>query len=247
MAKIINYLDKHGLGTVLKLIKKRTSDVYVIKGSGIYADAGFLAFAADAKEAIATGASSITTAGLWQLQSGTWTQISDVQPGWVYSIINGFTTDTQFVEGANFKVADGTNIVVVNEGTEAAPVLKWDLLARTLDLDDYQTKKLVAPLEVFENETPTTYTDHTLLPASEPVATATITDLMVAIMGVGAEEGDVYRAHVAPNASDPTVNDIVWVKLGNQLTVEGALEFLGSTCPNTPITDAEIEAIFDSI
>lgn len=241
------YLDKHGLGTVLKLLKKRTSDVYIIKGSGIYADTAFLALTPAEKEAIATGASSITTAGLWQLQSGAWTQISDVQPGWVYSIKNNFITDAQFVEGANFKVADGTNIVVVNEGTEAAPVLKWDLLARTLDLDEYQTKELVAPLEVFENETPTTYTDHTLLPASEPVATATITDLMVAIMGAGAEEGDVYRAHVAPNASDPTINDIVWVKLGNQLTVEGALEFLGNTCPNTPITDAEIEAIFDSI
>ena len=243
----IQYLDKHGLGTVLKLLKKRTSDVYVIKGSGIYADAAFLALAADAKEAIAEGASAINAAGLWQRKAGVWTQITDVQPGWVYSIKNSFITDAQFVEGADYKVADGTNIVVVNEGTEDAPVLKWDLLARTLDLDEYQKKLLETPLEVFDNETPTAYADHTLLPTSEPAATATITDLMVAVMGAGAEEGDVYRAHVAPNETDPTVNDIVWVKLGNQLTVEGALEFLGSTCPNTPITDAEIEDIFNSL
>lgn len=247
MSRVINYLDKHGLGTVLKLLKKRTSDVYVIKGSGIYADAGFLALTPAEKEAIATGASAINAAGLWQLQSGTWTQVSAVQPGWVYSIKNNFITDAQFVEGANFKVADGTNIVVVNEGTEAAPVLKWDLLARTLDLDEYQKKLLEVPLDVFDNETPTAYADHTLLPTSEPAATATITDLMVAVMGAGTEEGDVYRALVEPNATDPTINDITWVKLGNQLTVEGALALLGNTCPNTPIADAEIEAIFDSI
>lgn len=243
----IQYLDKHGLGTVLKLIKKRTSDVYVIKGSGIYADTAFLALTPAEKEVIATGASSITTAGLWQLQSGTWTQISDVQPGWVYSIINGFTTDAQFIEGTGFKVADGTNIVVVNEGTETVPDLKWDLLARTLDLDEYQKKLLEQPLDVFDNETPTVYTDHIQLPISETAATATITDLMVAVMGAGAEEGDVYRALVEPNATDPTVNDITWVKLGNQLTVEGALELLSNACPNTPITDDEIEDIWNNI
>lgn len=243
----IQYLDKHGLGTVLKLIKKRTSDVYVIKGSGIYADTAFLALTPAEKEAIATGASSITTAGLWQLQSGTWTQISDVQPGWVYSIINGFTTDAQFIEGTGFKVADGTNIVVVNEGTETVPDLKWDLLARTLDLDEYQKKLLEHPLDVFDNETPTVYTDHIQLPTSETAASATITDLMVAIMGTGTEEGDVYRAHVEPNTTDPTLNDITWVKLGNQLTVEGSLAFLGNTCPNTPITDDEIEDIWNNI
>ena len=69
---------------------------------------------------------------------------------------------------------------------------------------------------------------------------------MVAIMGTGDEEGDVYRAHVAVDETDPTVNNITWVKLGDQLTVEGALAFLGNTCPNTSITDKEIEDLWDN-
>ena len=141
------------------------------------------------------------------------------------------------------------NIVVVNLGTDASPVLKYDLFSGVLELDKYQTKRLVnaAGIEVFVNETPTVYTAHTSLPSTEAAATATIEDQMVAVMGAGSEVGDVYRAHVAPNASDPTQNDITWVKLGNQLTVEGMLEFLGHTCPNTPITDEEIENLWDTI
>lgn len=243
MAKI-NYLDKHGLGTLIKLIKRGQTGVYVVKGRAIYADAAFLALSAAEKEAIATGASSINTAGLWQLTDGAWTALSTFEEGDVYDIINGFTTDATFREGAGHIVDAGTNIVAVNVGTAAAPSLKWDLFSGILDLDKYQTKKLLDPLTVFENETPTVYTTAASLPATEPVATATITDLMVAIMGTGDEEGDVYRAHVAVDPSDDTKNIITWIKLGDQDTVEGSLAFLGSVAANTPITDEEIEDLW---
>lgn len=277
MAKTINYLDKHGLGTVLKLLKKRTSDVYVIKGSGIYADPAFLALAADAKEAIAEGASVINAAGLWQRRGGVWTQVTDVQPGWVYSIKNNFITDAQFVEGANYKVADGTNIVVVNEGTEAAPVLKWDLLARTLDLDEYQKKLLEEPLEVFDNDhfhevfpdyagavgatplpTQEVKSFGATLPAEEVKAAAEARadeiNSTVAVMeadGAGYAEGDVFRAVTSIEKPIPDIEqyfiNISWVKLGDQHTVEGALALLSNVCPNTPISDKEIEDIFNSL
>ena len=244
----IPYLDKHGTHHLVDKIKQLTTALYKVKGQAIYADTAFLALTADEKEAIATGASAITTEGLWKEISGTWTKldtfaVTDV--GNVYDIINAFDTNADFVEGADHHVDEGANIVLVNQGTEDAPVFKWDLLPGLLNLDKYQTKKLVAPLTVFENETPTEYTTAASLPTTEPVATATITDLMVAIMGTGDEEGDVYRAHVEVDATDPTVNNITWVKLGDQLTVEGALAFLGNTCPNTPITDAEIDEMFE--
>lgn len=243
MAKI-NYLDKHGLGTLIKLIKRGQTGVYVVKGRAIYADAAFLALTPAEKEAIATGASSINTAGLWQLTDGAWTALSTFEEGDVYDIINGFTTDATFREGAGHLIDAGTNIVAVNVGTAAAPSLKWDLFSGILDLDKYQTKKLLDPLTVFENETPTVYTTAASLPTTEPVASATITDLMVAIMGTGDEEGDVYRASVAVDPSDDTKNIITWVKLGNQDYVEGSLAFLGSIAANTPITDEEIEDLW---
>lgn len=242
----IQYLDKHGLGTLVSLIKKEQTGVYVVRGSAIYADADFLALIPAEKEAIDTGASAIDAAGLWQKTAGAYAQVTTFEEGDVYDIINAFTTDANFREGAGYPVEAGMNIVSVNTGTASTPVLMWDLFSGLLNLDKYQTKELVnaAGIEVFQNETPTGYTSATSLPTSETAASATITDLMVAVLGTGNEEGDVYRAHVAPNASDPTLNDIVWVKLGNQLTVEGMLEFLGHTCPNTPITDAEIEDLW---
>lgn len=243
MAKI-NYLDKHGLGTLIKLVKRGQTGVYVVKGRAIYADAAFLALSSAEKEAIATGASSISAAGLWQLTDGAWTLLSTFEEGDVYDIINSFTTDATFREGAGHLIDAGTNIVAVNVGTAAAPSLKWDLFSGLLDLDKYQTKKLLEPLTVFENETPTVYTTAASLPATEAVATATITDLMVAIMGDGDEKGDVYRASVAVDETDPTINNITWVKLGNQDYVEGSLAFLGSVAANTPITDAEIEDLW---
>jgi len=244
----VNYLDKHGLGTLISLIKRGQTGVYVVKGTAIYADAAFLALSSAEKEAIDTGASAIDAAGLWQKTSGAYAQVTTFEEGDVYDIINAFTTDANFREGAGYPVEAGMNIVSVNTGTAATPVLMWDLFSGLLNLDKYQTKELVnaAGIEVFQNETPTVYTASTSLPTSETAASATITDLMVAVLGTGNEEGDVYRAHVTPNASDPTLNDIVWVKLGNQLTVEGMLEFLGHTCPNTPITDSEIEYLWNN-
>lgn len=242
----LTYLDKHGLGALIKLIKKGQSSVYVVKGRAIYADAAFVALSADEKEAIATGASTINATGLWQLVDGTWTKLTTFEEGDVYDVINGFTTDADFREGTGHVIDEGTNIVAVNTGTEAAPVLKWDLLGGLLNLDKYQTKKLVAPLTVFTNETSTVYTTAADLPTTEAVASATIEDLMVAIIGDGDEKGDVYRAHVTVNETDDTKNDITWVKLGDQETVEGALAFLGSIAANTPITDAEIQELWDN-
>ena len=229
---LIKYLNERGASKVIGEIKKRTSTVYNIKGSAKYIDTGLVD-------------DTYTSTGVWKDVDGTWTKVESFKVGDVFNIINAFTTDTDFVEGAGNSIIAGTNLVVVNTGTTVAPVLKFDLLAPTVALDIYQTKLLAAPLTVFSNETPTVYTASAGLPASEAVASATITDLMVAVIGgTSAETGDVYRARVTVNETDPTQNDIIWVKLGNQRTVEGSLSLLAATAPNTPISDAEIEAIF---
>lgn len=229
---VINYLNLAGVRKIASEVKKRVSQMYDIKGTARYIN----------DDAVDT---TFTSTGLWKQVSGVWTKVDSFKVGYVYNIENSFTTDADFVEGAGNKVTGGTNIVVVNEGTEAAPVLKFDLLANAMSLEAYQLKALTTPATVFTNETPTVYTASADLPTTEAVASATITDLMVAIIGGStAEAGDVYRASVTVNASDETKNDITWVKLGDQLTVEGLLSLLAEVTPNTPITDAEIEAAF---
>lgn len=232
------YLDEHGLATLVEQIKKNTAKVYKVKGSAIYADTAYLANPDKHSE--------IDSEGLWQLVDGTWTKITMFEVGWVYNVENEFTTDADFIEGAGSIVEAGSNIVVAE--AEGDPIVyKWDQLGNVLDLTDYQTKKLVAPLTVFNTTdgSASAGTTFAALPTTEPKASATIETYDVYIMSDEAELGDVYRAYVSENASDATQNDIAWVKLGNQLTVEGALEFLGNVAPNTPIKDAEIIALFN--
>lgn len=49
--------------------------------------------------------------------------------GFVYNIIDAFTTDTRFIEGAGTECAAGTNVAVVNIGTSQNPVYKFDIFA----------------------------------------------------------------------------------------------------------------------
>lgn len=229
---IISYLNIDGVRKIASEVKKRVSQMYNIKGSVRYIN----------EDAVDT---TFTSTGVWKNLAGTWTKIDSFKVGDVFNVENSFVTDSDFIEGAGNKVTGGTNIVVVNDGTDVAPVLKFDLLANAMSLDAYQLKVLQNPVTVFTNQTPTVYTASADLPSTEPVASATITDLMVAVIGgTSAEAGDVYRASVTVNASDETQNDITWVKLGDQLTVEGMLSLLAEVTPNTPITDAEIEAAF---
>jgi hypothetical protein len=244
---IIKYLDKHGVGKIASLIKNATTGIYTVKGRAIFADSAFLALSNVDKEAVSEGASAIVDVGLYQNINDVWTLIDSFEEGYVYDIINDFTSTSDFVEGAGHTVESGTNIVVVNTGTKATPVLKYDLFSGILNLTSFQTKSLTEPLTVFENTTPTVYTSSASLPTEELIESATIESYMVAIIGGSSTEaGDVYRAYVETDSEDSTKNSITWVKLGDQQTVEGAIAFLGNTCPNTPISDDEIDEIWDN-
>ena len=236
MAKV-KFLDQHGLQTVVAKIKRLTTGVYTVKGRAIYADDAYLANPDKEQD--------IDSNGVWQYINGAWTKITQFSEGEVYDIINAFTTDSDFAEGAGKTVPAETNIVVINVGTAQLPVIKFDVFSGILNLEQYQTKALVDALTVFTNETPAVYVSSITLPTSEAKASATITNGMIAVIGgTSSETGDVYKATVTTNLSDVTMNDIAWTKLGNQLTVEGSLALLGAVSPNTPITDAEIEAMF---
>lgn len=266
----IQYLDKHGLGTLISLVKRGQTGVYTVKGTAIYADAAFLALTPAEKEAIDVGASAINAAGLWQKSSGAYAQVTTFEEGWVYDIINAFSTDANFREGAGYPVEAGMNIVAVNTGTAASPVLMWDLFSGLLNLDKYQTKKLVdaSGIEVFDNtEFQTVFPAITTVTEANLPAPATFTGATAEADAKAAADAAMYvpavmesdGANLPENTCIrfvPTVTDdgagtytvtYNYVVLGDQTTVEGMLKFLGHTCPNTPITDAEIEDIWDNI
>lgn len=65
--------------------------------------------------------------------------------GYVYDISNSFTTTADFVEGAGHTYPGGTNVVIINNGTEQNPSYKYDVLAGFIDLSGYvQESDLVA-------------------------------------------------------------------------------------------------------
>lgn len=58
--------------------------------------------------------------------------------GNVYNMSAAFTTTSDFVEGASKDYPAGTNVVIVNTGTDADPVYKYDVLAGMVDLSGYE-------------------------------------------------------------------------------------------------------------
>ncbi len=228
----ISYLDKHGLGTLVKSIKKSIAGMYRIRGSAVYADHDFVNLQWKEKEQIAgSGAAEIIAAGLWHKVSGNWVKVDKFEEGDVYSIINRFTTTDTFQEGEGHVVEAGTNIIViVNEQNEK----KWDIFSGLLDLDKYQMKKLSVAIEFLQNELGQSYSDVSELP-TDAADNPDIKDGTVAVVG---EAKEVYEASVHEGT-------ISWLPLlGNETTVEGMLSLLSNVCPNRPITDDEIDEIW---
>ena len=58
----------------------------------------------------------------------------------MYNITDDFTTTADFVEGAGKDYTAGTNVAIINTGTDAAPVYKYDAMPGVIDMSDYPTK-----------------------------------------------------------------------------------------------------------
>ena len=56
--------------------------------------------------------------------------------GNMYTVTEGGTTTADFVEGAGKTLQDGENVVAVNTGTDADPIMKWDILGGVFDFTD---------------------------------------------------------------------------------------------------------------
>lgn len=223
-------------------LNSKLSNIYTPKGSAIYADTAYLASADKASP-------SIDSVGLWQQINGNWTKLTEVMPGWVYNITNKFTTDANFIDGANIEPLEGINIVVINVGTTQNPSLKFDLLAvstetdlsgydtsaevdaklQNLDIPTKQDKVMSAEPDVVIPDL--TYADST---ARTTDTTLNVSDGMIAFQE---DTEEYYYAEVSGTT-------IVWHDIGNTKTVEGAIKLIGSIIPIKPISTAEIQAMF---
>ena len=213
-AKLIN---TEALSAYTEALSKKLSRVYDAKGSAIYADSAYLA-----SDSIVSP--SIDSVGLWQQIDGNWTKITEVNPGWVYNITNKFTTDSNFIDGGGNKIAAGTNIAIVNTGTDQNPVLKFDLLAMGVDISS------------ITNALNFIVSDHTVANETARLAltTSTVSNKDIVLQE---DTQEYYYADV----EDST---IVWYDIGNTRTVEGTLKLITSLLPIKPISATEIQAMF---
>ena len=79
--------------------------------------------------------------------------VASVDPGSVYNVTTGGTTTADFVEGAGQVLQDGENVVAVNTGTEADPVMKWDILGGVFDITDRLQFGLTMPASPEDGQT----------------------------------------------------------------------------------------------
>lgn len=63
----------------------------------------------------------------------------------VYNVSDAFTTTIDFIEGVGVSYPAGTNVAIINTGTEQNPVYKYDAMTGMIDLSGYWSKtELVA-------------------------------------------------------------------------------------------------------
>lgn len=102
-----------------------TKDYVDNKVSGLQTAAQVKAAINSALTGVYTPRGSISFANLPQPQEG--------NKGYVYNVLDDFTTTSAFLEGAGHSYGAGTNVVCVDAGSGS---YKWDVLAGTIDLTE---------------------------------------------------------------------------------------------------------------
>ena len=267
----VKFVSQEALGAYTQALSQKLnsklSNIYTPKGSAIYADIAYLASANKASP-------SINSVGLWQQVNGNWTKLTEVMPGWVYNITNKFTTDANFIDGANIEPLEGINIVVVNVGTTQNPSLKFDLLAVSTetDLSDYDTSaevtqkiedaiNAIPPTDLSDYDT-STEIDAKLqnldIPTKQNKVMSAEPEVVLADLTYA--DATAREADTTTNVSDGDVafqedteeyyyaevesSSIIWHDIGNTKTIEGAIKLIGSLMPIKPISTSEIQAMF---
>lgn len=58
----------------------------------------------------------------------------------IYNVSDAFITNADFIEGAGVSYPAGTNVAIINNGTDESPVYKYDTYTGTFDFSGFATK-----------------------------------------------------------------------------------------------------------
>jgi len=81
------------------------------------------------------------------------TDLAAANLGFMWNISDGFTTTSDFAEGAGHVIPAGANVYVANVGTAAEPSYKYDIFAGMYDLSGYALKSEMAITDVSGDST----------------------------------------------------------------------------------------------
>ena len=105
----IQYIDKQGVETILKLLKNKISSIV---------------------DAVVFRGTVNSVADLPSLSD------ADIKPGDMYTVLTESQTTADFVEGAGETIDPYTEVVVVNQGTVLNPEYKWYVLGNVFTTKD---------------------------------------------------------------------------------------------------------------
>jgi len=178
--------------------------------------------------------------------------------GNVYNVTDAFTTTNDFVEGAGKSYPANTNVVVVNTGTSASPVYKFDVLSGFVDLSGYVPTSRTINNKALTNNITLTASDVGALPddttyvasvksLNTTATTAQATNASESISGTGTislhkiSKTGTYSDLISAPANETAVSGGTTVSLvttGDKYTWNNKQDAM------TAITPAEVDALF---
>ena len=129
-------IDKIKVNGTEQTITNKAVDITVPTNNNQLTNGAGYQTATDVETAITAKLSSTYKAG-GTVAFANLPSLTATNEGKVYNVSDSFTTTSDFVEGAGKEYPAGTNVVIINVGTEQSPSYKYDVMAGFVDLSGY--------------------------------------------------------------------------------------------------------------
>lgn len=176
--------------------------------------------------------------------------LGDAKAGWMYTITSEDMTTADFVEGTGKTIDAFSEVVCVNKGTEAVPVLKWFVMGNVFSLKDkvsFGETFPVAPVDkqafCYTGENTYTYTAATPAGSENPAAYSwyeKVGENYTPSTDVSVDPGKTYYER-----KDDKIKGIIYVY--DALATKWIPGTVDSDTDMVPITDTEIDSLFDEL
>lgn len=110
----------------------------------------------------------------------------------LYNVTDAFTTTADFVEGAGKSYPAGTNVAIINVGTDQSPTYKYDAMPGVIDTSEFATKTEVngmytvstQPIDTSSTSTTISYTGTLLEAYATQSGAKVVTDMSISSSAV---------------------------------------------------------------